>query len=301
MLKGRNKAILVGLGIVAPIFSAIGGCSGPPQAVDIYLDAVMLRELGKNELAIERLKQVVEADSGFVLAYSELGRAYRDMGELDPAVAAFEKATALDAWSFADHMDLAEIYQQQGRFAEAAPVYGRAAELDPESCAAQAGAAECYLKAGQTVRALVHAELARQMDERPREVALLLAGIYEAQGDYEQAIEVLVSALQRRPEDATALRHRAYCLLKLGDTDGAIEGYEKAIGLDAGDWQAHRGLGVAYVVKARQTGDGRFESMGLDHWQQALALAPDQPRGDVLQRLIEEHATTRNPLRGLDY
>ena len=118
---------------------------------------------------------------------------------------------------------------------------------------------------------------------------------------YGQARDALVSVLRARPDEAAAVRHLAYCGLKLGDTEQAVEMYEQAIAMDASDWEAHRGLGVAYMVKARQTGDAQWETAALRHWREALAISPDQPRREVLQRLIKEHSTTTNPLRGLDY
>jgi len=333
--KGHSKAILLWLGVVGSILCLAPGCSAPQSAVEVYLDAVMLRELGQNDLAIEKLKQVVETDPNFAFAYSEMGAVYRAVGDLDNAGMAFQRAAELDSWSFSDHMDLAGVRREQGRYAEAAAAYARAAELAPEDLAAQVGAARCYLRDGQAVRALVHCELARQMDEGSRDVVLLLAQVYEAQKDYDQAIavyqqlleragddvdvmlamsvayieneqygqsrDVLVALLRMRPDEAAAFRRLAYCYLKLGDTDEAIVVYEKAIEANANDWQAHRGLGVAYMVKARLTSDERWKQAALRHWREALAMNPDQPRREVLQRLIKEHSTTTNPLRGLDY
>ena len=118
---------------------------------------------------------------------------------------------------------------------------------------------------------------------------------------FNEARKVLLSVLQRWPSEATAFRHLAYCLLKLGDTDRAIEMYEKAVDLKGSDWEAHRGLGVAYMVKSHQNADDRLQSLALRHWRRALAIDPDQPRGEELQKLIKEHSTTTNPLQGLDY
>jgi len=335
VLKGINRAILVCLGSAVPMLSLASGCSASRPAVDVYLEAATLREQGQAGLAVEKLKQAIEADQGFVLAYSELGQIYLGKGDLQDAAWAFEKATALDAWSFSDHVGLARVYVKQGNVGKAGGAYGRAAKLAPENLAAQLGAAECYLKAGDLVRALAHAELAGQIEEPPRAALRLLGRVHEAQGDYERAVatyqqladvdgdtpeamlamalayirnekvdearKVLLSVLQRWPSEARAFRHLAYCLLKLGDTDRAIEMYEEAVDLEGRDWEAHRGLGVAYMVKSHQNADDRWQRLALRHWQQALAICPDQSRGEELQKLIKEHSATTNPLQGLDY
>lgn len=335
MLKGSYRAILVYLGSVVLVSSFVSGCSASRQAVDVYLEAVALDEQGQHALAIEAFKQVIEVDRDFVLAYSGLGQGYLGTGALDEAAWALAKAATLDPWSFSDHVDLARVYDRQGKFPEAAKMYGRAAELAPEDLAVQYRAAECYLQAGQPVRALAHAEQAMKVDEPSQAVLQLLGRIHEAQGNYEQAVaayrqmaelagdtpdamlaiaiaqirngkygqarEGLMTVLQRWPKEAVAFRHLAYCFLKLGDTDRAIGMYEKAIDLEGNDWEAYRGLGVAYMVKSRESADDRLQSLALQYWRQALAVGPDLPGRERLQRLIKEHSMTTNPLQGLDY
>jgi len=335
VLKGSYRAILVYLGSVVVISSIVSGCSAPRPAMDIYLQAVALGQQGQYALAIEEFKQVIEADRDFALTYSGLGQSYLGTGALDEAVWAFATAATLDPWSFSDHVDLAGVYERQGKFREAAKTYGRAAELAPEDLAVQYRAAECYLQAGQPVRALAYAEQAMKVDEPSQAVLQLLGRIYEAQGHYQQAVaayrrmaelagdtpdamlaiaiaqirdgkygqarEGLMAVLQRWPKEAAAFRHLAYCFLKLGDTDRAIAMYEKAIDLADKDWEAYRGLGVAYMVKSRQSADDRLQSLALHHWRQAMAICPDQPGRERLQRLIKEHSMTTNPLQGLDY
>ena len=335
MLKGLDGAILACLGGVMPFLALASGCSASRQAVDVYLEAVALRQRGQDELEVEKLKQAIAADPGFALARSELGHAYLRMGDVDKAASAFERAVLVDAWSFSDHMDLAQVCQKQGQPDRAARLYRWATLLAPESLAAQLGAAECHLRVGELAVALAHAEVAKRLEERPQAVLHLLGRIYEAQGNVPQAVatyqqwaaldadaagprlaialvytrndrldeaqRILLSVLQQWPREAVALRHLAYCRLKLGDADQAIEMYEKAIGIEGNDWEAHRGLGVAYMVKFCRYADARLRNLALYHWRQALAIYPDQPGGDVLQRLIKEQATTMNPLQGLDY
>jgi len=309
------------------------GCSNGGRTMDLYLDAVMLRELGQNELAIEKLKAVTEADPDFTLAYSELGRAYQAIGNHAAASDAFKAAVRLDPWSFDACVDLAQAHEGVGEFAGAAQAYARAGELDPKNLEAQIGAGDCYLKAGQVVRALAHAEAARQIDEESRDVSLLLGRAYEAQkdyplaiqtyrrlwavdpadseallalglayiknGQYDQAKAVFEALVQVRPDQA-AYRYLGYCLVNLGDADQAIRTYQKAIEIDGEDWQAHRGLGVAYMVKANKTDDAQSEAQALRHWRRALEINPNQPKREALEKLIREHSQTTNPLQGLN-
>lgn len=309
------------------------GCAERRQPVDLYLDAVMLRELGEDESAVRKLQAAVAQDPDFVLAHSELGKAYLALNDFKGATEAFRRATALDPWSFQDHMDLATAYRELGRFREAARVFVRAGELNTESLEAQLGAAECYLRADQTVQALVHAESAREIAPESEDALHLLARAYEGQNDYERAAQVyeelledvaehaevamelalahirseqyerardvLLDVIRAHPDRLQTFRHLGYCFLKLGEVDQAMAKYERAIVLDEGDWEAHRGLGVACMVKAQRTGDETLQAAALRHWRRSLAIHPDQPRRDWLEKLIRDHALTADPLRGL--
>ncbi len=313
----------------------VSGCSQPRPTMDLYLDAVALRELGQNELAVDKLNAVAAADPDFALAYTELGKAYQALGNQEKALGAFEQAARLAPWSAEDHRNLGRIRESLGQYPQAAQAYARAAELDPKSFDAIRGAAECYLQAGQYTKSLMYCELAEKAGDQPKEALLLLARVYEAQKDYEQAIgvhrrlltltgddpnvllplgvtylragqyesaqQVLLSVSQRRPENGAVFRHLGYCFIKLGDVDQAVKMYQRSLDLDANDWEAHRGLGVACVLKAQQAGGARWEAEAVRHWRRSLALKPDQPKRDVLEKLIREHSRLQNSLEGLDY
>ena len=308
------------------------GCASQQAAVDLYMDGVALRELGQDRLAVGKLSHAVKADPDFALAYSELGKAYEKLGEYDKASAAFRQAARLDPWSFEDQLSLARTYEKQEKHPQAADAYARAAELDPNSLAAVVGAAGCYVKAGQYAKAQAQCE---QAPEHGRELLPLLARAYEGQQDYgravevyerlaaingsdpnvqlslgvacvkagryERAREVLVSVTQMRPQDGAAQRHLGFCLIKLGDLEQAMQAYHKAIEVDGNDWEAYRGLGVACMLKARESSDGRWEEQALRHWRRSLVLNPDQPKRQVLEKLIRENSKRQNPLQGLSY
>ncbi len=335
-MSGATKSTIpVWLSLSLAALSLCLGCTPRQPAVDMYLDAVMLRELGQDELAVKKLNAVIAADPDFALAYAELGKAQEKLGNREKALAAFRKAAELDPWAFESHMNLAAACMRLGNYPEAAGAYARAVELDPKNLEAMLGAGECYLKAGQYVKSLVYCEQAEQTGERTGEVLRLLARVYEGQKDYEHAIRVykrllssnsedvdamlamavahmkagqydeargvLISVTQMRPEDGTAFRHLGYCLVKLDDIDHAVQMYRKSIDLNKDDWQAHRGLGVAFMIKARRTADARLQAEALKHWRRSLSIAPSQPKHEVLEQLIRDQLKSENLLQGLNY
>ncbi len=60
------------------LFSA--GCEEQQQAkaIDFYIDGVMLKELGENKMAIERLNSAVKLNEHLPSAYSLLGDIYQE-------------------------------------------------------------------------------------------------------------------------------------------------------------------------------------------------------------------------------
>jgi len=297
------------------------GCARREPVVNLYLDAVALRELGQDRLAIEKLNEVIKADAKFVLAYSELGKTSRKLGDHERALAAFKQAVKLDAWSFEYQFNLAQSYEDMKKLPQAADAYARAVELDPNSFDALAKAADCSVKAGQYARAQAFCQQAGE--GRSQKLLPVLAKAYEGQKDYVRAIGVyermltpqspdpnvlvslgvacvkaeryeqgrdaLISATQIRPQDGHAYRHLGYCFIKLGDLDQAMQAYQKAIELDGNDWEAYRGLGVACTLKADQTGDDRWRQQGVRHWRRSLDINPDQPKRQALEKLIRDN------------
>jgi tetratricopeptide (TPR) repeat protein len=78
--------------------------------------------------------------------------------------------------------------------------------------------------------------------------------------------------------------------LLLKDIDKSIASYEKAIEINGEDWEAHRGLGVAYAMKASDEKDLNLRTKAVEHWRKALEIKPDQPRREKLLRLIETYS-----------
>jgi type II secretory pathway component GspD/PulD (secretin) len=125
------------------------------------------------------------------------------------------------------------------------------------------------------------------VDSNDPEIMLPLAFAYIKAGRFEQAKELLDSIIGMQPDSGTAHQYLGYCHLKLQDTDSAIESYMTAVELDDGDWEAHRGLGVAYMLKARRTKDDSLKARAIEQWQRSLDINPDQPTRDGLLKLIE--------------
>jgi tetratricopeptide (TPR) repeat protein len=339
-------AICVCLTGVILLFSA--GCAREQQqAVDLYVDAVMLREFDENEMAVEKLNSAVKLDNRFSFAYSLLGEIYQETEDYEKSAASYEKATELNPWSFKDYFNLGRVYQVMKEFAQAVKAYARACELKPNHLEAHVGVAQSYYEIEDYNNALVAAVRAEQIDPDVSEIQKLLGDIYESQKDYDQAIrsykraleidsnnpdvmtslavaylktncnepakELLISATQIRPNNNTAYQHLGYCYLLLRQQaiesheraleidsntppietslveylDKAVVNYSRAIEINDKDWEAHRGLGVAYAIRGTNNKDEALKAKAVQQWRLSLELKPNQPNRERLLKYIE--------------
>ena len=122
------------------------------------------------------------------------------------------------------------------------------------------------------------------------ELTMQLAYAYLKTQRFELAKETLTSVIQRSPDNNTAYQFLGYCHLKLGDVDRAIESYYTAIELDDSDWEAHRGLGVAYMLRARADRDENLKARAVEQWRISLDIKPDQLNRDALVKMIDAYS-----------
>jgi len=338
--------------ILAALLSA--GCSQQQQAVDLYVDAVMFKELNENEMAVEKLNSAVQLNKRFSLAYSLLGEIYQEMKDYEKSAASYESATKLNPWSFKDYFNLGCVYRIMKKFAQAVSAYVKACELKPDHLESHIGAAQSYYELEDYNNALMYGELAEQIDPNVSEIQKLIGDIYESKKDYHQAIasykraleidsnnpeimtslavaylrtnrnepakELLTSVIQMQPDNNTAHQYLGYCYLRLNSqsmasyksaleadsnntgllsslkeeaaksVDKAVECYSRAIEINDKDWQAYKGLGVAYMLRALNDENKMLKAKAIYQWRLSLDINPDQPGREMLLKLIEKYS-----------
>lgn len=334
------------------------GCNQEQQAVDLYVDAVMLKEFNENEMAVEKLNSAVQLNKSFSLAYSLLGEIYQEMNDYEKSADSYENATKLNPWSFEDYFNLGRVYQIMEKFAQAIKAYARACEIKPDHLEAHVGAARSYYEIEDYNNALIYGEWAEQIDPNISEIQKILGDIYKSREDYHRAIrsykraleadsnnpeimvslavvylrtnrdnsakELLTSVIQIQPDNNIAYRYLGYCYLRLNaqatashkstlETDSnnlelltslkedadkaaseAIASYNKAIEISDKDWEAYRGLGVAYMLRALSNKDetlkAKIREKAVQQWRLSLEIESDQPNRERLLKLIRYYS-----------
>jgi len=128
-----------------------------------------------------------------------------------------------------------------------------------------------------------------QPAEQGQEIELQMAYGYLKMGRFDRAKDTLGSVIAAQPNNGTAHQYLGYCHLKSGDLDAAMQSYLTAVDLNGADFEAHRGLGVAYMLKARSDGGPDFAARAVEQWQTSLDINPDQTNGPALRQMIEAY------------
>jgi tetratricopeptide (TPR) repeat protein len=319
-----NNQLSIKLTIISLAILFFAGCAPRQQAVELYVDAVVLKELNQNEKAVQKLNQAVKVDKRFSLAHSLLGEIYEQEADYQKSIAYYGTATQLNPWSFKDYFALGRVYQTMKDFTLAAKSYRRAVQLKPDNLEANFNTAKCLYQINDYNQALVYGRKAAQIDPDVAELHQLLGNIYDSQKDYEQAIrsykrvleidsnnpgvmmslavaylrtnrnepakELLIAVTRLQPANSSPRQYLGYCFLRLDDVNQAIENYRKAVEINNQDWEAYRGLGVAYMTRAIKNDDAALKAQAVDLWRQSLSIKPDQPRRDRLVKLIEKYS-----------
>jgi tetratricopeptide (TPR) repeat protein len=72
--------------------------------------------------------------------------------------------------------------------------------------------------------------------------------------------------------------------------DKAVESYSRAIEINDKDWQAYKGLGVAYMLRALNDENKMLKAKAIYQWRLSLDINPDQPSRRMLLKLIEKYS-----------
>lgn len=324
MSESKDFRFLTRITIISLSLLFAAGCASQKKAVALYVDAVTLKDLRENDKAIRKLNEAIKADKRFSLAYSLLGEVYEQKGDYKKSAASYETATQMNPWLFKDYFCLGRVYQTMKEPASAIKAYSKAVQLKPYHFEATLNIARCLYEANDYTQAFAYGKKAEQIDPNVGKLYLLLGNIYDSQKNYEQAIlsykhaaeldvnnpdvmmslavaylrtnrsapakDLLTAVTQLQPNNSSARQYLGYCFLRLDDVDRSIENYKEAIKINGHDWEAYRGLGVAYIMKSLKGEDATLKVQAVELWRQSLSIKPDQPRHDRLVKLIEKYS-----------
>ena len=283
---------------------------------DIY------RQMGRYAKSADAYEKATELNAWSFHDFFNLGRVYQIMQKFTDAVRAYVRACELEPEHLQAHINTAECFKELQQYDQAL-FYGKQAEqINPDVPDLHEVLGDIYEKKSDHEQAVAAYKRALELDSDNAEIMTSLGVSYLRADKTAPAKELLESAVKIDPGNNKAFRYLGYCYLKFyedaaagyrealqqGSEDAAylgslerqskqmmamaLENYRIAVNLDPGDWDAHRGLGVAYIIEGKAD-DGTVEQINkekaIDHWRTSLQINPDQPRADRLRDLIAKY------------
>ncbi len=243
--------------------------------------AVGLHQAGRLEEAIQLYGQVVQIDSGQVMAHNNMGSALQDLGRHEEAITCFERALALTPEDPDLHYNMGHVLAQLGRFQEAVICYRAATErssddpLPPNNL----GNVLMLLEDDREALAAFDEALRRLPDYHQthanRGLALMKLGRLE---EAEQSMRRAMMP-SRHPdiappspqEIAKNLNNLGNLLLKQAHLQEAKRCFQTAIDQDPNSTEAHSNLGLM-LHKEGKTQEA------LKSYQSALSISDHDPK-----------------------
>lgn len=257
-----------------------------PDHIDaILLSATLLEELENYDLATEAYRRVPTDDEAFHAA--ELGRAeaLRESGRVESAVEVLEQLARSHGDLPVVHTSLGDILRQQKDYAGAAEAYDRALALYPETEASQwfvfyaRGIAHERLDEWASAEADFRKALELNPDQ-PQVLNYLGYSLVEKNIKLDEALAMIQTAVQRRPDSGYIVDSLGWVLYRLGRYHDAVAHMERATELMPVDPIVNDHLGDVYWAVGRQR-EAEFQ------WERALSFDPEEKDASRIRRKLE--------------
>ena len=209
--------------------------------------------------AIEQFRSATELDPNFALAYSGLADCYALLPEYAgtassaaQARAYAERALEIDDRLAEPHATLVILYAQQFNWAEAEREGNSVVELGPNYATGFQWYASILLDIGKVDEAAAMYKRASELDPLSGAINDGMTNIYQVKKDYEACIANSLKFVDIDPLFSAAHKNLAFCYLKTGRNDEAINEIEKAAQLDNRSAWVLGDLGYVYAQTGKR-------------------------------------------------
>jgi choline-sulfatase len=180
---------------------------------------------GHWQAAIEFFNRALQLDPGNLQALIRLGRAYRNINQDQKALAAFDQAYAINPSIYQLQFEMGVISEAQGKYKMALSYFERATELDPSRYRAWRRVGSTQLRLGNHRTAITSFDRAYSLGDKGLVTNRNLGLLRVSEGDYALAIEPLLKASRKAPDDLQI----QICLAIALDQQGKDEAAQKRV------------------------------------------------------------------------
>lgn len=226
-----------------------------PESPTVRIEfAETLLQMNQPSRAIELIQQAIEIDPESSEAHLALGIIYFGMREQDGmrelALTQFTEALALDPDQPEALQYAADLNFQLGRFGEAAGLFGRLRKLNPSSIRAHYFEAQALIELREFDRAMTVLEDGLSIRDDIPDYILMLARLYQGEGEWEKAEALFRRALENGPEPRLN-EGLARTLVMLGKGEEAVPILERMAEIFPAESEIRLDLARAYRLSNR--------------------------------------------------
>jgi tetratricopeptide (TPR) repeat protein/mono/diheme cytochrome c family protein len=233
-------------------------------------------QIGPKERAEEIVgyEMMIRADPSSVSLHNDAALLYKDAGRMDKAIEHFEAVVTLQPGSAAAYYNVATAMLSVGRPQDAIERFRQALDLKPDYVIAHNNLGHALVALRRPDEALGHFEAAARLDPNDADGPYNIATLRAAQGNIVEAIGAFREAVRRQPDAVPALGGLAWVLATVsspppGAAEEAVRLAERAARLTD-----RRDVGVLSALAAAQALAGEYD-LAVTTCDAALALEPD--------------------------
>jgi len=202
----------------------------PTDADALCRLAIAFKFLGDSEVALNRLKEVLQIDPDHALAHYQLGVLLTEQRAFGRAVPHLQAALRLDPRNVAGYLYLGEALLQLGRPEQASRQYLAILRLQPGMAVAHYNLGNAAMRQrGGLDRAIYHYREALRSNPKYARARVNLGTALLQQGKIDEAISHYHKALQMWPQMVQAHVQLATALYARGDKPGAVAELQTAL------------------------------------------------------------------------
>lgn len=244
----------VGLSHTAPRGDALPDPKDKIASFEEYQSALRLRQAGREDEAIDKMKRVLADNPRMVEAWHVLGVTLAARGRNEEGIAALRKVIEVDPRRPETHIALAKLYALGGRIDKAMPHAEIASSKDPASGFQLL--AQLLMDAGRPDQAAAFAKRSVAADEDQIMAHFILGDVARRAGRFEEALGHYRRADTAKAKRKTAIVRNLYhnmgdCLARLGREAEAEAAFRQEIRQLPTSREAHLALALLYRSQGR--------------------------------------------------
>lgn len=242
-----------------------------PYSADTCFNLGMAYSLrNDHEKALHYLRRALQIDPGDTGSYNLAGNILAAAGRIDEAVEYYNKALRLNPRDHESYMNLGNTMLKSGNIDKAIQCYQEIIRIDPKCAEAYNNLGTAYINKGDIGNAYRNYALAVQLRPGYEDAVENMQKIDKLRDALRASIEDIQKSAAADPGNPAHYVQLAGLKLRMGETDGALKDYHRALSLKEDSLDALNGLLLIY--------SGRQEyANALDALRKIHELQPDNP------------------------